>query len=472
MQWPESSIENLNGLGYTEDEARFLYLVATHSGYFSTRQFLSFTHAKSGEKSMSFTQKVLGKGHATARLLLRNGRVYHLYSRLVYRAIGRENLRNRREHSVEHIRTKLTILDFVLAHLDYRFLETEGDKVSYFCKELGLKTSALPAKSYAGAIREKTTDRYFVDKFPMFFVPESSSSPVVTFSFVDPGLLSLASFETHLLAYGDLFSNVPQVNFVYIATRPTHFEAARQLFLAMAPRSMNPDPGVEGLRYFHYRHLWESNQCSKLNRDQIEFLNEATKRFTDARTESLYLPWLEGQITVDVVTEAFRRLAPKREVAFRTELVDGQAALFEANLLRRSRNKRVTEVTGRSESTFGPVFRPVFGEQSQQPQENKHDARREDNKSARGQNHGNAGSDPALDGFQPPKVPGGRSRRHGSLACRCFGRVQEAEQTSCNAVCDATRITKGEKTLGTFESTVEATKEHDPPGPLGKRRKA
>ena len=102
MQFPESSIENLCWLGYTEDEARFLYLVVTHSGYFSTRQYLGFTGAKSGEKNMAFTQKVLGKGHATAQLLLRNGRVYHLFSRIVYRAIRREHLRNRREHSVEH----------------------------------------------------------------------------------------------------------------------------------------------------------------------------------------------------------------------------------------------------------------------------------------------------------------------------------------------------------------------------------
>ena len=88
MHFPETSIENLRGFGYTEDEARFLYLVATHSGYFSTRQYLAFTGAKSGDKSVAFTQKVLGKGHATARLLLRNGRVYHLFSRLVYRAIA------------------------------------------------------------------------------------------------------------------------------------------------------------------------------------------------------------------------------------------------------------------------------------------------------------------------------------------------------------------------------------------------
>jgi hypothetical protein len=33
---------------------------------------------------------------------------------------------------------------------------------------------------------------------------------VVTFSFVDPGLLSLASFDTHLFAYSSLFSALPQ----------------------------------------------------------------------------------------------------------------------------------------------------------------------------------------------------------------------------------------------------------------------
>jgi hypothetical protein len=35
----------LEALGYTEAEARFLYIVATHSGYFVARQFLAFTDA-------------------------------------------------------------------------------------------------------------------------------------------------------------------------------------------------------------------------------------------------------------------------------------------------------------------------------------------------------------------------------------------------------------------------------------------
>ena len=370
MHFPETSIENLRGFGYTGDEARFLYLVATHSGYFSTRQYLTFTGAKSGDKNMAFTQKVLGKGHATARLLLRNGRVYHLFSRLVYRSMGRENLRNRREHSVEHIRAKLAILDFVLGHLDCRYLETETEKVDYFCRSLSIARSLLPAKRYKGAIREKTTDRYFVDKFPLFFAPDSSTSPsVVTFSFVDPGLLSLASFETHLFAYSSLFSAVPRVNFIYIATRPQHFAAARELFLAMAPRTTNPDPGVEGLRYFHYRHMWETKQYARLNAEQIEFLNEAKKRFNDAPTEVRYEQWLKGQITAGAVSEEFRRLAPRREVSFRTELVDGQAALFEARVLSRNREVIESGVTDRLQPTFGSAFKPVFVGNAQQAEE-------------------------------------------------------------------------------------------------------
>jgi len=370
MDFRKSSIENLRSLGYTQDEAKFLYLVATHSGYFSARQYLTFTDTKSGDKSMAFTQKVLGKGHATARMLLRNGRVYHLYSRLVYRAIGREHLRNRREHSVEHMRTKLAILDFVLGHLDYRYLETEDDKVAYFCRDLGIARFVLPVKHYAGAIRERTTARHFVDKFPMFFSPESSLPPVVTFSFVDPGLLSLASFDTHLFAYSSLFSAVPHVQFVYIATRPTHFEAARELFEVTAPRVTDPDPGVEGLRYFTYRRYWENKEYAKLNAEQVEFLKDATERYQDPRIETLYRPWLLGQIPVNAVTEEFRRAAPKRNVSFRTELVDGQTALFEPSSTNPKLRKETTPVKKGLQPTFNPAFRFAFtNEQRETPEE-------------------------------------------------------------------------------------------------------
>jgi hypothetical protein len=369
MHYPESSIENLRGFGYTEDEARFLYLVATHSGYFSTRQYLEFTGAKSGEKSMAFTQKLLGKEHATAQLLLRNGRVYHLFSCLVYRAIACENLRNRREHSVEHIRTKLAVLDFVLAHLQYRYLETEAEKVDYFCSKLEISRALLPAKRYTGAIRQKTTDRYFVDKFPLFFVPEPSSPPVVTLSFVDPGLTTLASFQTHLLAYSSLFSALPALRFVYIATRPTHFESAKKLFLTMMQRAPNTDPGEEALRYFALRRVWDDKQYGKLSHDELEFLNRSIRQFNDAQSDIRYYQWLEGRISSDMVRAEFRDLAPRQEVSFTTALVDGQAALFEASVRHRAVRTEATKVTQGSQTTFGPAFKRAFAAEAGQTEE-------------------------------------------------------------------------------------------------------
>ena len=49
------------GLGYTQDEAKFPYLVAMHSGYFSARQYLTFTGAKSGEKVWRSLKRSWGK---------------------------------------------------------------------------------------------------------------------------------------------------------------------------------------------------------------------------------------------------------------------------------------------------------------------------------------------------------------------------------------------------------------------------
>jgi hypothetical protein len=369
MKFPETSIENLLGLGYTEDEAHFLYLVATHSGYFSTRQYLQFTGAKPGEKSMALTQKLLGKGHAAAHLLLRNGRVYHLFSRLMYRAIDREELRNRREHSVEYIRTKLAILDFVMANLDYRYLETEAEKVDYFCSKPGISKAFLPAKRYTGAIRHNTTDRYFVDKFPLFFPPESSSPAVVTFSFVDPGLLSLASFDTYLLAYSTLFSALPTVRFVYIATRTTHCKAAETLFLSRMHRTPSSDPGEEVLRYFSLRKLWEAKQFGSLTCGDAKFFNGARKCFNDAATDIRYQQWIVGRVTSDAVRAEFRDLAPKQEVSFSVELVDGQAALFEARVPSRLTRTVGREVTQGMQATFGPDFKPAFGAEARQVEE-------------------------------------------------------------------------------------------------------
>src|SRR2546427_6899936 len=165
----------LGSFGYTEDEAHFLYLVATHSGYFACQQFVRFIQGKPGKRSLSLVRKLLEKGHASARPYLRNGKVYHLFARSLYEAIGKDNVRFRRKHSTEYIRAPLAVLDFVLGRLDCTFLESESQKVRLFTEQLGIDKKYLPARRYAGAVRERFTDRYFVDKFPMFLPPNPSS---------------------------------------------------------------------------------------------------------------------------------------------------------------------------------------------------------------------------------------------------------------------------------------------------------
>ena len=319
----------LGSFGYTEDEARFLYLVAAHSGYFTCQQFLRFIDGKAGKRSLTFVRKLVEQGHASARPYLRNGKVYHLFARNLYEAIGKDNVRFRRKHSTEYIRTRLAALDFILGRLDYTFLESESQKFGFFIEQLGIDKKYLPAKRYAGAVRERHTDRYFVDKFPMFLPPNSSSPPVVSFSFVDPGLESLDSFKTHLDAYTPLFCQLPKLNFHYIAARDTHQNKARNLFMGLFQRHWNPD-GPGGLvDYFCLRKQIETGEAQKLSTADLITHAEAKLKFSSSGIENLYLKWRSGQVTFDQVRKEYQALRRPETVSFIFSPVNGQVALFE-----------------------------------------------------------------------------------------------------------------------------------------------
>jgi|SRR5208283_157024 len=146
MKIPNEHLRAIQSLGYTADEARFLYVVATHSGYLVPRQFIAFAGASWGKRSQHFTDKLESRCHVTWREYQDMGGVYHLFSKTLYRQIDRENLRNPGRHATEFIRTRLLLLDFVLANQDHDYLETEHDKVHFFCDELAIPNRALPAR--------------------------------------------------------------------------------------------------------------------------------------------------------------------------------------------------------------------------------------------------------------------------------------------------------------------------------------
>ena len=295
MNIKDEYLDALKDLGYTEEEARFLYIVATYSGYFTAQQYLDFASVKRGYRSDALARKLLSKKHASTEVHRKNARVYHLFSRKVYSAIGKENIRNRRNHEFQFIKTRLLALGFILANQRHHYFETEQDKVRYFSEALGVEKNALPTKLYLGTRNPSITSRCFVDKFPMF-LSANGTPAVVTFTYVEPEAENLAGFMTHLQNYLPLFRNLKQFNFLFISPCEPFFPKARAIFLSLVKGPLEMPSAAEISRYFHVRKLWEGKQFAALETEDIEFLNEATHRFTSERVQQVYKSWAKGEL--------------------------------------------------------------------------------------------------------------------------------------------------------------------------------
>jgi hypothetical protein len=321
MNIPRNNVELLMEFGYTEPEAQFLYLVATHSGYFILRQYLSFTGAHRGKRSSIFARKILNNGHASVRDYMGYGSIYHLFSRTLYGLIEKGNLRNRRVHSFDFIRTRLVLLDFIISNPEVQYLETESDKTKCFCQDFGIAKHFLPAKVYEGGPGSRPTVRYFVDKFPLFLAPPlPGASPVVTFSYVDSGTETMSGFLTHLAAYTPLFRQLDSFRFLYISPRETEFERATEVFRRAVKEPLESDVSGEVMRYFEVRKRFEARQYIVPVTDDFEFLNEAKRRFHGDRFERLYSSWSSGAVT-EKLRSNFSQLKSGRTVFFETHLV-------------------------------------------------------------------------------------------------------------------------------------------------------
>ena len=322
MKLPEDQIEAIAALGYTLTEARFLYLVATHSGYFTLRHFLTFSGAHRGKRSTAFAQKLLRHGHASVRDYMGAGLVFHLFSRLLYGRIEKDNIRNRRRHSFEYIRTRLVLLNFILENLDCKFLETEQDKVRLFCETLGVPKEVLPVKIYEGGPNSRSTVRYFVDKFPLFLgSPVPDSPPVVTFTYVDSGSASIASLGVHLAAYQGLFRSLNSFSFIYISSRTAAFDRAEKRFRSFVKEPLENDVSSELLRYFSVRRKWERHEYVVPLTDDLEFLSHGRRSFQGERFEALYRAWLAGTLDEARFRVEFAHITSCRKVLFATYLV-------------------------------------------------------------------------------------------------------------------------------------------------------
>lgn len=315
MNIAPAHLDALQALGYTESEARFLYLVATYSGYFTARQFLAFTGAHWGKRTTNFWSKIERSRHARTEHFPKSGAFHHLFSRRLYRKIGKEHLGKRRVHELDFIKRRIAILDFVIANQEYEYLESEAAKATYFCDKLGINERYLPARLYLGQKTAHSTVRYFVDGCPMFL---GLAPPVVTFTYLHEGPVSFAAFIHHLENYLPLFRQLSEFRMLYVSRTDVHFARATEIFNAHVKIPLESDIAEDLLRYFRIRKMWDEKQYTLVTDRELIFRNEARSRFQGATFEGLYRNWKNGQVNEASIEQRFPRNDRRRSIAFGT----------------------------------------------------------------------------------------------------------------------------------------------------------
>ena len=323
--------EGLGLLGYSDREGEFLLLVATHSGYFTVHQFKTFAKTDSGSLCHAFIRKLLGRKHASFRAYRSGERVYHLFSRKLYQAIDRENLRTRKKHELEYIKTRLVVLDFVLANREHQYLETEADKVELFERKLNVNRVLLPVKRYRARKSAEVCPRYFVDRFPIFIDPETGR---LTFTFIHAGGVTINSFATHLRSYLPLLEVIPAFDFVFVSPTRRLFDVAESEFSRIVSgRSSSPD-SLGLLRYFQIRRAWDARE--RVTSSDVVLLKEAQARFAAKHFSEAYEAWRIGKINDEEVVAVGKRSEPTNRFTFRALLCGDSLKVFRDPLAHRT----------------------------------------------------------------------------------------------------------------------------------------
>ena len=184
----------LEPFGWTGREAEWIALVCLHSGVFTRAQFCFYFNARR-DRAHRFVQALVDQRFTMEDSLpgLEKGaRVCRIASKQIYRALGVEDIRHRKDSGIEILWRRLLSLDYVLEHPQSPWLPTEQEKVGCF-EALGLDRRLLPHRVYRSK-KGTTRKRYFALKLPV-----AVNSETATFAYVDPG----NETNTGLRSWGD-----------------------------------------------------------------------------------------------------------------------------------------------------------------------------------------------------------------------------------------------------------------------------
>ncbi|MCY4658524.1 MAG: hypothetical protein OXF93_01740 [Acidobacteria bacterium] len=180
----------LEGLGWTGRDAEWLALVCLHSGVFLRAQYLAFLGGVHSEAATRFVARYrawcgarAGRRAPVERAWRGSTRLCTVAPRSLYRALGAEHLRHRREASPAVVLRRLLSLDYVVECPGEPWLATEAEKVAAL-KEAGAPEQALPRRVYRG--RRDSRTRYFAHKLPVALCAERATFVFVQAEDVTP----------------------------------------------------------------------------------------------------------------------------------------------------------------------------------------------------------------------------------------------------------------------------------------------
>ena len=184
----------LEQFGWTGREAEWIALVCLHSGVFTRTQFRCFFDGARRKRAWRFVHDLLERGLCVEDdrpIFPGRAKAVRISNKGIYRTLGIENVRHRREGDDALLRRRLLSLDYVLEKLELPWLPTEQEKVAFF-EALGIDRKRLPKRLYQGNNGNQL--RYFTLKLPI-----ACDTKTGTFVYVDPGNAT----DTELRSWGD-----------------------------------------------------------------------------------------------------------------------------------------------------------------------------------------------------------------------------------------------------------------------------
>ena len=215
----EHAVQTIAKRGFTDRQARFLVLVARHSGVCVMRQYSSFAGIVFGQKTRKFFANLVRLGFVSTYDCAHNrGRVYHVRHRAIYEAIGEPDSRLRRPPGVPRALERLMLLDAILENPESIWMSSSTEKLGYLASR-GISADDAPHLSIRQGDQRQV--RHFPDRLPIGVHP--SGHVVFVYLHADP---MHDEFRDFLQRHAPLLERLPAWTIRIVV--PAHLEGAVQ----------------------------------------------------------------------------------------------------------------------------------------------------------------------------------------------------------------------------------------------------